>query len=212
MGENAGTKMLTPFVANRPMRSKQTRPGSLRIIAGHLRGSRLAVPAMDGLRPTPDRVRETLFNWLAPHIAGARCLDLFAGTGALGVEALSRGAAQCCFVERDRALAQALRENLARLRVDNAQVVEADALAWLARPGAAFDIVFIDPPFAQGLWNAALAQLEAGAWLRDGAFVHVEAPLDAALSVPRNWSVHREGHAGNERYALYRRVAVDPLS
>jgi len=178
----------------------------VRIVAGRLRGSRLAVADRDGLRPTPDRVRETLFNWLAPFIEGARCLDLFAGTGALGIEALSRGAAHCTFVESDRSLAAALRDNLARLRVDDARVIEADALTWLGQPGAAVDIAFVDPPFARGLWPAALAALDNG-WLHDGAFVYVESPLDVTPTAPANWRLHREGRAGAVRFALYRRTA-----
>ena len=193
------------------MRQTRRCPHAVRIIAGRLRGSKLAVADREGLRPTPDRVRETLFNWLAPHLEGARCLDLFAGTGALGIEALSRGAAHCTFIEADRVLAGALRENLARLQVDNADVVEADALAWLAQSAATVDVAFVDPPFARGWWNAALQALEAGGALRAGAFIHVEAPATLVLAPPANWQVHREGRAGAVRFVLYRRIAVDPL-
>jgi 16S rRNA (guanine966-N2)-methyltransferase len=194
------------------MRNAARPISTVRIVGGDLRGSKLAVADRDGLRPTPDRVRETLFNWLAPTIAGARCLDLFAGTGALGIEAISRGAAHCSFVERDRDLAQALRGNLARLRVETGEVVEADALDWLAKRGAAFDIVFLDPPFARDLWKPAALALEEGGGLREGAFIYVESPLDAAFVLPANWALHREGRAGAVRYALYRRTAADPLS
>ncbi|GAA0723059.1 16S rRNA (guanine(966)-N(2))-methyltransferase [Dokdonella soli] len=182
--------------------------GTLRIVAGSLRGSRLEVPDLDGLRPTPDRVRETLFNWLAPVIAGARCLDLYAGTGALGIEALSRGAGECVFIERDRALCVRLQDNLARLRVANARVVNADACGFLAAaPAAAFDLTFLDPPFGADLWAASAQALEQGGWLRPGAFIYLEAPKDAAPPLPANWAVHREGHAGAVRYALYHRLA-----
>lgn len=194
------------------MRNAARPISTVRIVGGDLRGSKLAVADRDGLRPTPDRVRETLFNWLAPTIAGARCLDLFAGTGALGIEAISRGAAHCSFVERDRELAQALRGNLARLRVETAEVIEADALDWLAKRGAAFDVVFLDPPFARDLWKPVALALEQGGGLRDGAFIYVESPLDAAFALPANWALHREGRAGAVRYALYRRTAADPLS
>ena len=206
------TKMLTPFPGGRTMRNAARPTSNVRIVGGALRGSKLAVADRDGLRPTPDRVRETLFNWLAPFIDGARCLDLFAGTGALGIEAISRGAAHCTFVERDRDLAQALRGNLARLRVGNGEVVEADALDWLARRDGSFDIAFLDPPFAHDLWKSAANALERGGGLRDGAFAYVESPLDAALALPANWALHREGRAGAVRYALYRRLAADPLS
>lgn len=187
--------------------------GTLRIVAGDLRGSRLVVPDRPGLRPTPDRVRETLFNWLAPVVDGARCLDLYAGTGALGIEALSRGASRCVFVERDRDLAQRLTDNLARLKVARGEVVNADAFVFLAGPAPArFDLVFLDPPFDAGLWNEAAARLERGNWLSDTAFVHVEAGPDAGFVPPPNWRLHRESRAGLVHYALYRRSQADPLS
>jgi 16S rRNA (guanine966-N2)-methyltransferase len=184
----------------------------LRIVAGSLRGSRLAVPERPGLRPTPDRVRETLFNWLMPVIEGARCLDLYAGTGALGIEAISRGAAACAFIESDRALARDLVDNLARLKVANARVVEGDALAILtAGKAEPFDIVFLDPPFGADLWNVSAERLDGGGWLADGASIYVESPSEAALALPAAWVLHREGRAGAVRFALYRRRAADPL-
>jgi 16S rRNA (guanine966-N2)-methyltransferase len=194
------------------MRKMIPAAGSVRIVAGSLRGSKLAVADMAGLRPTPDRVRETLFNWLAPTIEGARCLDLYAGTGALGIEALSRGAAECLFVERDRALCRLLEENLARLKVSGARVVNDDATGFLANAGPAFDLVFLDPPFDANLWGAAALRLEQGGWLRDGACVYVETPIGAVFTPPANWLPHRKDHAGAVAYALYRRPAADPLS
>ena len=182
--------------------------GKLRIIGGSLRGSKLAVVDFEGLRPTPDRVRETLFNWLAPYMAGARCLDLFAGTGALGIEALSRGAAQVDFIERDARLAQTLRENLVRLRQQSGRVRCADASAVLREPPAQpCDLVFLDPPFASNLWDESARLLEANAWLAPTALVYVESPLEQALQLPSAWQLHREGRAGAVRYALYRRSA-----
>jgi 16S rRNA (guanine966-N2)-methyltransferase len=187
--------------------------GSLRIVAGSLRGSRLEVPDVEALRPTPDRVRETLFNWLAPTIEGARCLDLYAGTGALGIEALSRGAASCVFVERERTLCRQLQENLARLKVADASVVNDDAFGFLADgAAAAYDIVFLDPPFAQDLWTESARRLEQGGWLGANSEVYVEAAPDAQFSAPPNWQLHRDGRAGAVHYALYRRRAHDPLS
>jgi len=130
-------------------------PGRLRIIAGRWRGRRLTVPALPGLRPTPDRVRETLFNWLGPRVEGARCLDLFAGTGALGFEAASRGAAQVVMVEQaSRAVAQ-LRSHAAALLADVVEVVDREALSWLGGRFRRFDIVFLDPPFGRGLVGEA---------------------------------------------------------
>ncbi|MBN8480398.1 MAG: 16S rRNA (guanine(966)-N(2))-methyltransferase RsmD [Xanthomonadales bacterium] len=186
--------------------------GHLRIVAGRLRGSRIEVVDAAGLRPTGDRVRETLFNWLAPVVAGARCLDLYAGTGALAIEAWSRGAGECTFVERDRDLAKRLEGNLARLGVEPARVVTGDALAFLAGAATPFDVVFLDPPFAAGAWEQAASRLEAGGWLREGAWIYVESPAASTPGVPVSWREHRVGTAGNVRFALYRRAAPDPLS
>jgi 16S rRNA (guanine966-N2)-methyltransferase len=180
-----------------------TTPGKVRLIAGRWRGTRLDVPASPGLRPTSDRVRETLFNWLAPYLPGARVLDLFAGSGALGLEALSRGAAEAVLVERDAALAGALRAALARLP-DSAggRVVQGDALQALQGSGAVFDIVFVDPPFAAGLWARVWPLLAPR--LSADALVYVEAPVDADPGVPASWPLHREGRTREVRYALHR--------
>ncbi len=185
-------------------------PGRIRIIGGSLRNSRLNVPELEGLRPTPERVRETLFNWLAPVIDGARCLDLCAGTGALGIEALSRGAGSVQLVERDGRAAQALRDNLARLKVANAGLAELDAAVYLQRAAQPQDLVFLDPPFALGLWSGLAQQLERSGWLGTNALIYVESPRAISPALPPNWHVQREGHAGEVRFALYRRAL--PLS
>ena len=179
--------------------------GRVRIIGGSLRNSRLQVAELDGLRPTPERVRETLFNWLAPVIAGAHCLDLCAGTGALGVEALSRGAASVHFVERDARAAQALRANLARLQALPAEVTIADAQDYLREVPREHDVVFLDPPFGLDLWGPLARQLEAGGWLAPAALIYVESPQDVAPVLPSTWQAHRQGTAGAVRYALFRR-------
>jgi 16S rRNA (guanine966-N2)-methyltransferase len=176
----------------------------VRVIAGSLRGSRIDIPAVEGLRPTPDRVRETLFNWLAPVIDGSRCLDLFAGTGALGLEAASRGAREVILVERDRRAATALRDNVTRLKADACRVVESDALAFLAGTAQPFDVVFVDPPFADDAWAAVAVALDRG-WLAPQAFVYLESPADVAPAVPAGWLAWRELRAGAVRAALYRR-------
>lgn len=179
-------------------------PGKLRIIGGSLRGSKLEIPNLPGLRPTPDRVRETLFNWLTPVIQSARCLDLFAGTGALGIEALSRGAAAVDFVETDALLAQLLRANLTRLKQE-AHVYRDDAEKFLATPGAAYDIVFLDPPFSAQLWSPVAQALLRHERLPPGAWLYVESPADAAPELSPDLALHRESRAGAVRYALYRR-------
>jgi 16S rRNA (guanine966-N2)-methyltransferase len=184
--------------------------GRIRIIGGNLRNSRLDVPELPGLRPTPERVRETLFNWLAPVIDGARCLDLCSGTGALGIEALSRGAAGVQFVERDARVAQSLRANLARLEADAGQVAVLDAGLFLQGAAQPYDLVFLDPPFALDLWPALARQLEQGGWLAARGWVYVESPRGLAPALPPNWQLHREGQAGEVRFALYRRAL--PLS
>jgi len=174
----------------------------MRIIAGSLRGSRLAVPDVPGLRPTPDRVRETLFNWLQPLLPGARCLDLYAGSGALGIEALSRGARSVCMVEREPALVAALRANLERLRQQAGTVVQAAALDYLARAPQPFDVVFLDPPYAADAWSDTASALRS--WLAPQARIYVEYPADApAPRLPAHWQALRSAHAGAVGYALY---------
>jgi 16S rRNA (guanine966-N2)-methyltransferase len=187
-------------------------PGRIRIIGGHLRNSKLSVPDLPGLRPTPERVRETLFNWLQPVIDGARCLDLYAGTGALGIEAISRGAAEVTFVEREPRLAGALRDNLSRLKVGGGSVIADDASRWLAGTPRHFDLVFLDPPFADDAWRPVAERLESGGWLAPTAWIYVESPRSASLTFPSNWLVHRQGQAGDVGYALYRRHPGYPLS
>ncbi|GLQ50135.1 16S rRNA (guanine(966)-N(2))-methyltransferase RsmD [Dyella flava] len=186
--------------------------GRIRIIGGHLRNSRLNVPDLPGLRPTPERVRETLFNWLAPTIAGVQALDLCAGTGALGIEALSRGAETVQFVEPDASAADALRDNLSRLKAHGGEVASVDAVRFLQRTPQRFGLVFLDPPFALQLWAPLTRTLEEGGWLAAAAQIYVESPRGQAPAVPANWALHREGHAGEVRYALYRRIGSDPLS
>ncbi|WP_425493899.1 16S rRNA (guanine(966)-N(2))-methyltransferase RsmD [Dyella silvatica] len=182
-----------------------TAPGRIRIIGGNLRNSRLNVPDLPGLRPTAERVRETLFNWLAPIIDGARCLDLCAGTGALGIEALSRGAASVQFVERDPRVAQVLRDNLSRLKTLGGEVTALDAGIFLQGAPQAFELVFLDPPFSLALWTPLAKQLEQGGWLTPRAWIYVESQRGSVSVLPGSWQPHREGTAGEAHYALYRR-------
>ncbi len=179
-------------------------PGVVRIIGGDWRGTRLPVADRDGLRPTADRVRETLFNWLQPVLPGARVLDLFAGTGALGLEAVSRGAREAVLVERDPQLAEGLRQLAAKLPGGGrVQVVCADALVWLRTAPGGFDLAFLDPPFAGDLWEPALAALDGQ--LLENAWLYVESPVtNSPLPAPA-WRPHREGQTREVRYSLYRR-------
>lgn len=181
--------------------------GQIRIIGGQWRGRKLPVPESPGLRPTTDRVRETLFNWLAPSIVDANCLDCFAGSGALGLEALSRYAASATLLEMERGVAQQL-QNLATLKASNAKVVNTNTLAFLAQAGTPHHIVFVDPPFRKGLLEETLKLLENNGWLSDEALVYIESEVENGLPpVPMNWHVYREKVAGQVAYRLYQREA-----
>ncbi|MCB1773332.1 MAG: 16S rRNA (guanine(966)-N(2))-methyltransferase RsmD [Gammaproteobacteria bacterium] len=176
----------------------------VRVIGGSFRGRRLHFLPGPGLRPTPDRVRETLFNWLGADVPGARCLDLFAGSGALGIEAMSRGAATLTAVERHRAAAGRLRDNLALLGVNDAEVVQQDVLRLLKTvPAKPYDIVFADPPFAADLVGEVCLLLAAGGWLAPGAWVYLEQDAQRAWPpLPVGWRRHREGRAGQSVFSL----------
>ena len=196
-----------------PMNGRRNPPrpvsaGSVRIIGGRWRGTRLPVADSPGLRPSSDRVRETLFNWLQPVLPGARVLDLFAGTGVLGLEAVSRGAASATLVEAEPRLARGLQAEVERLgAAGEVAIHQGDALTWLCRqPGQGFDIAFIDPPFAAGLWEPVLAALPAV--LAADAWLYVESPSDRAPMISPEWALHRENRTRDVRYALYRRVTL----
>src|SRR5579872_6568635 len=176
---------------------KQHNPGrgyrnEFRIIAGVWRRRKLKFPPLPGIRPSPDRVRETLFNWLMDHVAGARCLDLFAGSGALGLEALSRGASEVVFVDRERAALDAVGGHLATLAARGGSLVQADALVWLETPGTPFDIVFLDPPFDAELLPRVCELLERGRWLKPGAHIYMEYPAERPPAAPAHLTLWRE--------------------
>ncbi len=187
----------------------QSSSGELRIIGGDWRSRVLRFPDAGGVRPSPARIRETLFNWLNFHTAGSRCLDLFAGSGALGLEALSRGAAQATLVDHTPALAQSLQDNLRLLKSDKATVICQDVAGYLrADPKTAFDIVFMDPPFRQNWLERLFPLLEAGHWVRPGGWVYVEHESELVTPVvPQSWQLHRQKTAGQVTYSLYR---LDP--
>jgi 16S rRNA (guanine966-N2)-methyltransferase len=187
-------------------RSAHAPRGEVRIIGGAWRSRRLAFPASDGLRPTPDRVRETVFNWLAPHLPGAACLDLFAGSGAFGFEALSRAAARAVLVEKRQEVVAALRHNREQLKAEHADIVHADAADFLRGPAAAFDVVFLDPPYASGLLAPCIELLEARGWLQPDAFIYLEAPHGETPTLPATWQLVRSKTAGQVGYHLVRRT------
>ncbi|HCL37009.1 MULTISPECIES: 16S rRNA (guanine(966)-N(2))-methyltransferase RsmD [Marinobacter] len=180
--------------------------GELRIIGGDWRSRKLRFPDAGGVRPSPARTRETLFNWLNFHLAGSRCLDLFAGSGALGMEALSRGAAQATLVDHTPALAKALRDNLRLLGTSKGDVACQDVEQFLARrDGPGYDIVFMDPPFRQGWLERLIPLLDAQQWVTPGGWIYVEHESERALpAVPASWHLHRQKSAGQVSYCLFR--------
>jgi len=184
--------------------NKKPRPGRLRIVAGKWRSRLLDIADVPGLRPTSERIRETLFNWLAPNIAGARCLDLFAGTGALGLEALSRGAGAVVFVEKSAVAANVLRANAQVLNALTADVRQANALVFLeAKPGKKFDIVFLDPPFAADMLSDLCRLLDEASMLVSGALVYLEEDRSRPeTDLPSGWRILKSKTAGNVRYSL----------
>lgn len=189
--------------------SKHAKLNTIRIIAGQWRGRRLGVPDLDGLRPTTDRVRETLFNWLMHDIVGARCLDLFAGSGALGLESYSRGAQMVELIESNSKAIENLHKNITALNKQSdssgIKVVQATAQDYLSSPPSqAFDIVFLDPPYGSELLATTIDQLVHNKWLAANAMVYVEqASTVAELKLTNDWIKHRQGRAGRSAFYLY---------
>lgn len=194
-------------MAKKPTQS--ARASSIRIIGGEWRSRKLTVPEAPGLRPTPDRVRETLFNWLAPTIQGARVLDAFTGSGALFLEALSRGASTGVAIDANTDAVNNLRRNLAVLQCDDAEVLRVDSLQYLSnKTEQGFDIVLLDPPFHQDLLLSACQLLEDNNWLNKGAWIYTESEqAPSSLGVPSTWRLHREKHTGQVHYALWQKVS-----
>ncbi len=176
---------------------------SIRIIGGKWRSRKVGFITKESLRPTPDRVRETLFNWLAPHILGATCLDLYAGSAVLGFEALSRGAKSVIAIEKDRQNYQQILQNSATLQADGLEAINKDVLDWLQEPKFVADLVFVDPPYKQDILFTTLDLLEANTWVGINSLIYFEQdkPLEQAL-LPANWSVWRESKAGKVFYYL----------
>ena len=187
----------------RPKTASKGGASKLRIIGGEWRSRQLPIIELDGLRPTTDRVRETVFNWLSFEIPGARCLDLFSGSGALGLEALSRGAKECTFVELNRSVAQQIERNLSTLQASNGTVHNTDALSFLQANPAPLDVIFLDPPFRKGLLEQVLPKLDER-WLAANAYIYIERESEAQLSqLPDHWQLKKEKRAGQLTFALY---------
>jgi 16S rRNA (guanine966-N2)-methyltransferase len=178
----------------------------LRIIGGEWRGRKIHFPPVQAIRPTPDRVRETVFNWLQGVTPGSRCLDLYAGSGALGLEALSRGAREVVFVDVEPAVVRHIGDTLRNLGCDRARTVRADAAGFLAQPAMPFDVIFLDPPFAAPFLSDICQRIEAGGWLKEGGLVYIESPSAAGEPVlPPGWTLLKSKRAGEVGYHLARR-------
>ncbi len=187
--------------------SKPSAKHQLRIIGGQWRGRKLAIAEVKGLRPTGDRIRETVFNWLMHDITGACCLDLFAGSGALGFESLSRGASQVIMLEKHPLAAQKLAEHSNALQTNQATIIQQDSLQWLAQSNmkkAGVDIVFIDPPFVDNLWQTTINHLTNSQLLNERALIYIETPKAQALQIPTSWQLHRHKHSGQVTYQLFK--------
>jgi 16S rRNA (guanine966-N2)-methyltransferase len=198
--------MIPGVTTLKPVSNASGGRNSVRIIGGGWRGRRVSFPDIPGLRPTPDRVRETLFNWLQHAVAGARCLDLFAGSGALGLEALSRGAKEVVFVEQVVAASRTLQEQLMRLGGQaKGQVAAMGAARYLRSPAQAFDIVFLDPPFERGALAEYVPMLDKGEWLKPGALVYLENEKTHGVpALPAHWELLKSKSAGEVGYHLAR--------
>lgn len=177
--------------------------GQFRIIGGKWKGRKLRFIEVEGLRPSLDRIRETLFNWLQNEIHGARCLDLFAGSGAIGIEALSRGAAKTSFVELNRKAFHQLEENLGLVNADNAHVVHGDAFEFITSNQQPFDIIFLDPPFHKGITQKVIEQLAEAEWLKPETLIYIEVEQGLELNIPENWSQLKDKKAGQLQYKLF---------
>lgn len=189
--------------ARAPRRASGAPANRVRIIGGVWRSRVLRFADRPGLRPTPDRVRETVFNWLGQELTGRSVLDLYAGSGALGFEAASRDARRVVLVERDPAAMQSLRENAALLGARQVEVARSDALEFLRRSSETFDVVFLDPPFADARWDELYAAMARR--LAPGGLLYCES--GAPLAPPAGWTVHRSGRAGQVTYGLLKRTA-----
>lgn len=186
---------------------KPTNDGFIRLISGQWRGKKLPVKDKQGLRPTTDRTKETLFNWLMHDIRNANCLDCFSGSGSLGFEALSRYSKYCTFLELDKQVAKQLQTNIDTLKIDNAKVIQGNSLKYLSLPAPLqYDVVFVDPPFSLGLAQPCIEQLESNGYLADECLIYIEVENSlSTLQIPDNWKLLKEKTSGQVRYQLFSR-------
>lgn len=197
------------MVKRRPQSSSQKRStsGFVRIISGLWRGRKLPVHDVEGLRPTTDRVKETVFNWIAQDIPMSSCLDLFSGAGSLGFEAASRQAKNVVMIELDKQVANQLKTNANTLKAENIEIINTNSLSFLEQSAQPFDIVFIDPPFRKGLTEEVVTKLEAQGWLAENALIYIESEKEwAVTNLPQNWELRREKSAGQVTFRLYQRT------
>ncbi len=211
--EDHFTKIELKTLASKKKKSIKTQKSAIRIIGGQWRGRKLAVGEEDGLRPTSDRVRETLFNWLAPYIHGAHCLDAYAGTGSLGFEALSRGAKSVQFIELNPRSAGQIRTNITQLNAE-ATLAQCSFNTWQPKATKPFDLVFLDPPFNENLWQQALTHLYESVTLAEEAFIYIERPrhisTETQFNVPNNWAQIKEKTFGQVHAMVYKTNPVEP--
>lgn len=190
--------------------SKSGKSNSVRIIGGDWRGRRLQVADVPGLRPTPDRARETLFNWLQPWVTAADCLDLFAGSGVLGMEAASRGAASVLMIEKNHRAVQVLKQSIEQLQATQVKLLPGGAMTLIEDFKVnSFDLAFVDPPFDSNLGGPVLERLDKIACIRRGGFIYLESPASKTLSPPQGWSLWREQQMGEVSMQLFRRINGD---
>ena len=193
--------------SNQEKNKQSSSDGFIRLISGQWRGKKLPVKNKQGLRPTTDRTKETLFNWLMHDIRDANCLDCFSGSGSLGFEALSRYCQSCLFLELDRQVAQQLQNNINSLEIKNASVCQTDTIQFLSKaPKQAFNIIFIDPPFNCGLAQPCIDNLASQGYLAENCLIYIEVESTlTALNIPDNWRLLKEKVAGQVCYQLFKR-------
>ncbi|GAA4360667.1 16S rRNA (guanine(966)-N(2))-methyltransferase RsmD [Kangiella marina] len=194
------------FDETRQSSKKPNKSGQFRIIGGQWKGRKLKFYEVEGLRPSLDRVRETLFNWLQSDIRGARCLDLFAGSGAIGIEALSRGSTHVDFVELNKKAVRQLETNLGLLDADDGNVIHIDAKQFLEKENRAYDIIFIDPPFHKGLAQEVISKLAQTNLVQEDTLIYLEMEQDLEVEIPQGWELLKDKKAGQLQYQLYKKI------